>query len=244
MCLRPVVHTIFILTMMLSSHQALSWNEEEGVKEEALALTPNAKDGKKLYGTCALCHMPEGWGTATGTFPQIAGQHHQVLIKQLADIREGNRDNPTMYPFALQERLGGAQAVADVTAYIAALPMSGQNETGPGFYLEKGEKLYEHHCVACHGERGEGHGPDFIPRIQGQHYHYVLRQMRWIKSGKRRNANPKMVRQINDFTDRDLQAISDYVSRLPPDPELLAKPNWRNQDFQWFRRGGKLPTVW
>ena len=37
---------------------------------------------------------------ADGTFPQLAGQHTTVLIKQMADIRAGERDNPTMYPFA------------------------------------------------------------------------------------------------------------------------------------------------
>ena len=36
------------------------------------------------------------------------------MIKQLADIRAGNRDNPTMYPFALPESIGDAQALADV----------------------------------------------------------------------------------------------------------------------------------
>ena len=76
--------------------------------------------------------MPEGWGRTDGTFPELAGQHRTVLIKQLTDIREGNRDNPTMYPFALPSEIGGEQSVADVTAYIAKLPMNPENGVGPG----------------------------------------------------------------------------------------------------------------
>ena len=67
----------------------------------ALELTPDIDRGKALYPLCAACHLETGWGKKDGTFPQLAGQHREVLVKQLADIREGNRDNPTMYPFAL-----------------------------------------------------------------------------------------------------------------------------------------------
>ncbi len=65
--------------------------------------------------------MPEGWGSKDGTFPQLAGQHHSVIIKQLADIRALNRDNPTMYPFALPSQIGGPQALADVVAYMGSI---------------------------------------------------------------------------------------------------------------------------
>ena len=80
---------------------------------EALALTPNLENGRRLYQTCAVCHRPEGWGKVDGYYPQIAGQIHKVLIKQLEDIRGRHRDNPTMYPFTLRSVLGGAQEIAD-----------------------------------------------------------------------------------------------------------------------------------
>ena len=57
-------------------------------------------------------------GAEDGVFPQIAGQHRSVIIKQLADIRAGNRDNPMMYPIAKEAVLGGPQAISDVAAYI------------------------------------------------------------------------------------------------------------------------------
>ncbi len=80
--------------------------------EKALTLTPDVANGLAIYRECAACHKPEGWGSTTGSVPQIAGQHSKVVIKQLADFRAGNRDSVLMVPYATVESIGGTQAVA------------------------------------------------------------------------------------------------------------------------------------
>ena len=68
---------------------------------------------------------------------------------------------------------------------------------------------------------------------------YLMRQFRWIKYGKRRNADQKMVKQIRRLTGRDTAAIMDYTSRLRPPEDKLAKPGWVNPDFpKYIRRPG------
>jgi cytochrome c553 len=208
------------------------WMWDDSEREEALKLKPDVNNGREVYEVCTACHMPEGWGLTDGTFPQVAGQHRSVIIKQLADIREGNRDNPTMYPFALPSEIGGPQAIADVSEYIAILKMNPKPGLGEGTDLEHGKKLYAEHCVRCHGETGEGDAAKYYPRIQAQHYNYLIRQYQWIKEGKRRNANPDMVEQIKNFTDRDTKAVLDYVSRLPAPPDLVGPVGWKNPDFK------------
>lgn len=208
------------------------WMSQGGERDEALHLTPNREAGKDVYEVCSACHLPEGWGQSDGTFPQLAGQHRTVIIKQLADIRDGHRDNPTMYPFALPSEIGGPQAIADVAEYMSTLKMSPTNGVGPGTDLELGAKLYADNCTRCHGATGEGNAEKYFPRIQGQHYEYLIRQYRWIKEGKRRNANPEMVEQIKNFTDKDTVAVLDYVSRLKPPAEMIAPVGWKNPDFK------------
>jgi len=204
--------------------------------EQALDRTPNLENGRRVYTTCAVCHMPEGWGTPDGMYPQIAGQSRKVIIKQLADIRARNRDNPIMFPFAMTGTLGGVQQIADVAEYISRLPMTPANMLGPRNDLAYGEQLYKDHCKECHGAAGEGDEANFVPLIQRQHYNYLLREFEWVKSGKRRNADPKMVKQIQGFTPRDVAAVLDYVSRQRPPEEKLAKPGWVNPDFPHFVR--------
>jgi len=213
------------------------WNEGGGEQDEALNLTPDMENGMDVYEVCSACHLPEGWGLPDGTFPQLAGQHRGVMIKQLADIRALNRDNPTMYPFALPESIGDSQALADVVAYIEKLPMNpewGKGPFGPDtpeFAL--GEKLYKDNCVKCHGETGMGDVEKFYPRINGQHYNYMQRQFEWIRDGKRRNANPEMVEQIKGFSDTDMTAVISYVSWQPvPKEQLAESADWQNPDFE------------
>lgn len=204
--------------------------------DQVMRLTPDLVNGRRVYLTCAVCHRPEGWGSIDGTYPQIAGQLRTVIIKQLADIRARNRDNPLMYPFSVPRILGGPQNIADVAAYVASLPMNPQNGVGPGNELERGRQVYEEQCAKCHGSGGEGNDEEHIPAVAGQHYGYLMRQFEAIRSGARHNSDPKMVKQIDGFTPADQMAVLDYTSRLRPAPGKLAEVGWTNPDFPAYAR--------
>ena len=171
-------------------------------------------NGKKVYALCASCHLDNGWGKPDGSFPVIAGQHQKVLIKQLEDIRAKKRQNPTMYPFADPDEMGGEQALLDVTAYIARLSPNPSPGRGRGDALARGEKLYTGRCVQCHGEGGLGNNEAYYPKLKGQHYAYLARQLRWIRDGYRNNANPAMVKELSALSDADIEAMADYISRM------------------------------
>ncbi len=181
---------------------------------DAMNLTPNVEEGKKTYELCASCHADNGWGKEDGSFPAIAGQHRSVIIKQLVDIRARNRDNPTMFPFAGDDVIGGAQGLEDVAEYISQLPKNTLVGKGDGLQLAKGKKIFKQMCSACHGDKGQGNAMSFFPRIQGQHYAYTLRQLKWMRDGRRKNANPAMLAIIKNMDDETLGAVADYVSRI------------------------------
>ena len=213
------------------------WNADGGEKSEALTKKGDKKRGEEGYETCGACHLPSGAGRPDGTFPQLAGQHTTVLIKQMADIRAGLRDNPTMYPFAAT--LTDPQELADVAAYIESLCIPtdhGHYDSKPGDAgkdwkvpadtekrLAEGKALYEKECLECHGKNGEGEKAKFYPVIAGQHYKYLLRQMTEIRDGHRRNANPDMVKIIKKYSNDQLISISAYQSSLVM-PGNMCKP--------------------
>jgi cytochrome c553 len=193
---------------------------EGGEKELALTLKGDIENGEEAYEICSGCHLPSGAGRPDGTFPQLAGQYPNVIIKQIADIRAGRRDNPIMYPFA--KSLVDQQELADVSAYIQTLPIPTDNGKGPGTHIDQGSELYARDCVQCHGEHGEGNEEKFYPVLAGQHYKYLLRQIGEIAEKKRRNANPDMVKIVEKYTHEEQIAVVDYMSRLTW-PERSAK---------------------
>lgn len=189
------------------------WNALTGEKVEALKRKGDARRGREAYQGCQGCHRADGSGRPDGSYPQLAGQHATVLIKQLADIREGRRDNPKMFPFASRHVID-VQDIADIAVYLASLPVPANNGKGPGTALERGRQLYEKDCKSCHGRHGEGNAAKFYPALAGQHYLFLVRELHDIRDGKRRNANPKMVKVVKPYTDAEMEAVSDYASRL------------------------------
>lgn len=181
---------------------------------QAAKLTPNLTRGEQAYQLCAACHLENGWGKINGSFPVIAAQHRSVIIKQLSDIQNKHRDNPTMYPFSDANTIGGVQAIADVAAYIESLPMHQANGKGDGQHLTLGRQLYVTHCATCHGASGRGSSEDRYPKISNQHFAYLIRQLEWMRDGYRTNADPIMLKLIQNMDQQQLEAVADYVSRL------------------------------
>ena len=192
-------------------------NTSPAEKDEALRLKGVAKAGEADYKKyCAACHLPTGRGNLDGSIPQLAGQHPTVLINQLADIRSGQRYNPTMYPFARE--LAGPQAVANVAAYIATLciPLDSGKYQGPDAakQIAEGKMLYAKECTDCHKAGGEGSKEKMYPVLAGQHYAYLLRQMTDIRDGRRVGVPPEMFQKTTKFDNTQLIAISAYQASL------------------------------
>jgi cytochrome c553 len=201
-----------------------------------LEFYPDIDNGRHIFEICARCHLPEAWGNRDGTYPQLAGQHVNVLMKQLLDIRSGHRSNPSMQPFVQQRTIGGYQSLSDVVAYISTLPMNPDAAKGPwppgSADHADGRRIYDRYCLSCHGAAGEGDNGLSYPRLQGQHFSYMKRQAGLVRDNLR-VVDPGMARLFATLSADDLDRVLNYVSHLPvPESDLAADADWRNPDFQ------------
>lgn len=179
-----------------------------------LALAGDSRRGKEIYGECQTCHRRDASGRANTGVPRLSGQHASVIIKQLMDIRSGQRVNVAMKDYVLEPELT-LQHFADMAAYLESLPVVGALSKGPPELLPRSQALYEKDCAACHGAQGEGRPALFHPMVASQHYTYLVRELELIRDGERGNSNPAMPPILKNYSADDRRAVAAYMAQLP-----------------------------
>ena len=181
--------------------------------DRALHAKANLQHGEELFQTCATCHGPTGNGADDGSIPRIAGQHFRVLVRQLVDYRYEMRWDIRMEHYAGRGLLKDAQSIADVAAYVAQLARDAPRNVGDGSLLRHGAQVYAQRCAECHGPKGEGERLVLVPRVAGQHYAYLLRQMYDGVDGRRPNFSAAHVRILARLERDDIVGVADFLSR-------------------------------
>jgi cytochrome c553 len=192
---------------------------------DAARLEPDLAHGAELFGTCAACHQPDGRGTADGDIPAIAGQHGSVLLKQLTDFRHEQRWEERMQHFTDRHHLAGPQDLTDVAAYVASLPRFPRSSIGigDGTSLGEGASVYFRRCERCHGPLGQGDVFLRRPRLAGQHYAYLLRQLEETALGRRPGMDAAHVNMLDEFSPAQMRGVADYLSRVSPDLSSIGR---------------------
>lgn len=183
---------------------------------KAFSLQPDARRGAELYAaSCASCHGERGWGRADSAMPSLAGQREPYLLRQLADFAELNREVKEMHRLEAIIGVAPEQQWRDLAAFLAAQPLHPSTQVGDGKSLDIGAGIYRDACAQCHGTRGEGDDAILAPALAGQHYSYLLLQIRGMASGHRfSNIEFDLALMLSSFSAADMAAVADYVSRL------------------------------
>lgn len=191
------------------------WGKLLPEQVEVLKLSGDAVRGKEAFRGCRGCHKADAAGVTDGTYPRLTGQHASVVIKQVTEVRAGVRINPKMEPFSADHAVS-PQEIADIAVFLALAETTRENGKGDGDVVARGQKLYEQgRCMQCHGRNGEGNAERSYPVIAAQHFGYLKREMEYIQKGVRGNSHPDMVRAIKNYKHEDIEAMADYLSRLP-----------------------------
>lgn len=207
--------SLLVAVPAYAADPAPTWSTPTPELKEVLGYTGDASRGRESYVACRSCHKGGGAGPSDGSSPRLAGQHARVIIKQVTDVRAGVRQNPRMASYA-SDHMVSTQEIADLAVFLSAAQSPKDPGQGPGTAVAKGKALYgSKGCVSCHGARGEGDAEKFFPVVAAQHYGYLERELTLIQQGKRGNSHPEMVSALKGLAPEDLQAIADYLSRLP-----------------------------
>lgn len=186
---------------------------------------PEAGARKSDEERCQECHGADGHGfgqsaSSEGRHPKLAGQPAEYIVKQIADFRSGARKHDVM---TLMARTVDPADIVDIAAYFASRPPmagdgSGDNPLGRRLYESGDPARGVEPCVACHGPAGRGItglGAD-SPRIGGQEWRYLEKQLLDWRSGERRNSRDGVMGRITRaLTDEEVKALSDYLAGQP-----------------------------
>ncbi len=183
---------------------------------EPKAAKPDLAKGEAMFtAVCAACHGADG-NSGTPTFPKLAQQHPQYLIKQLQEFKSDKRANAVMKGFA--------SALSDddmrnIAYWVSSKPAKA------GFASDKtlvmlGERIYRGGiadrqvaaCAGCHSPNGAGIPAQF-PRLSGQHADYAVAQLTAFRDGARKNS-AQMSQVAAKLNDREIKAVADYVAGL------------------------------
>ncbi len=172
---------------------------------------------------CASCHGADG-NSATGSFPKLAGQHQEYLVKQLKDFKvqtgakSAARANPIMAGMA------GAlsdQDMVNVAAYFASQAPKADFARDPAT-VPQGQKIYRAGiaeknvpaCAGCHGPTGTGI-PVQYPRLSWQWADYTAAQLHAFQQGAgARNNSDVMHAVASRLSDGEIKAVADYIAGL------------------------------
>ena len=188
-----------------------------GLPQAVLALS----SGGRLYAPCVVCHQPNAWGSPDGAIPSLAGQQKRYLETQLELFKSGARVDTAMQVVTAHPSFSDQPSITALADYLSGLAANPRPVTGSGKHLRVGQELFSHICAACHGIDGLGAALNRVPRIAGQHYPYLRRQIEGAATLHHELAPPEMTTALRGMRDQEKDALADYIARLGASDPLL-----------------------
>ena len=158
---------------------------------------------------CAACHGKDGNSTDP-QYPILAGQNWRYIYIELQDFQAGRRSDPQMSPMAAGLTKNEMMALGNWFAAQKYKPTG--FKTDPEKVKLGLAKADETLCDMCH--LGHLSGQNEIPRVSGQHYAYVKKQLSDFKAHRRTNDAGNMTSVAGTLSDSDIDNVAQYAASL------------------------------
>lgn len=169
----------------------------------------DAVAGQKKAQVCAACHGVDG-NSPSGQFPVLAGQTSRYLYLQLKDFKEGRRQDQVMSPLVVNLT---KEDMLDLADYFSSQTPLASNFKADSEKVAEGKTIADAAlCTMCH--LGGFTGQNEIPRVAGQHYEYIVKQLKDFRDKNRTNDAGNMSSVMRGLTDEDIDKLAQYITNL------------------------------
>lgn len=104
----------------------------------------------------------------------------------------------------------------------------------------RAKKIVSGVCFVCHGAEGES-SSELFPRLAGQHWEYIAKQLANFKSGKRKST--AMADMVAKLTPDEMVALGRYFEKMSVEREPTKEPDLAAVGKYIYHHGNKYSGV-
>ena len=105
---------------------------------------------------------------------------------------------------------------------------------------ERAKKIVSGACFICHGAEGES-SSEVFPRLAGQHWEYIAKQLENFKSGKRKSA--AMSSMVGKLTPDEMVALGKYFEKQSAPRESARDQDLAGMGKYIYLHGNKFSSL-
>jgi len=159
---------------------------------------------------CAACHGADGGKPIQADYPILAGQTARYMYLELRDFQEGRRKNDLMTPIVAGMT---RDEMRELSEYFARQKPPPQTFAPDAAKASLGKaKADETLCVMCHLTAFAGQNE--VPRVAGQNFPYIVKQLADFKARTRTNDAGSMTSVASTLNAQDIENLAHYLVGL------------------------------
>lgn len=178
-----------------------------------------------LFDRCGTCHGKKGERHSLNLTKPIAGMKEDDIVKILTEYKAGSRDT---YGFGKMMN-GQASKLSDgdiktIATYVASFPPVKNTAIAKAKKVKSGEEIFQK-CAVCHGKKAEKRSLGVSKIIAGSDTKELIKILKEYRAAKRDTygRGNMMNGQAGKLTNKEIKAVSKYISSLEPVKQNIAK---------------------